>query len=147
MDPGLVAFTEESPRSGIDVNEDYVFTVQTAGVYSIEYAVKGWSVPDGETFPPERLQVDVWINGETSLMTHVPFCRTFLVEDTEEIHAEASNQIIRDLNVGDTIHLEVHLRACDGERDIAPAYYGTNYCGPIPEPSQISAYISIKKIG
>jgi hypothetical protein len=130
---GPVQFTDVGPlSSGVTYNPaTWTFTVNSAGTYTIEFAVK--TSPYGILgFSPLPLNVKVVINGVDQVPTMVPFLQTAAIS----FYAEAANQITRVIPAGATIQLQA-LSVNDNPTFI----YG------ISGDAQEAAYISIEKIG
>ena len=146
--PDKVLFNAVGPlSSNVSYNPtDYTFTVNAAGTYSIEYAVKASSIVEGLGAQHiNTMMLQVVVNGVPQVMTLVPGAEPLSLPIDEQypfIYAEASNQITLPLAAGDVIKLQVAVMPFNEQFGVT-AYYGV----PGPEAVQQTAYLSIEKIG
>jgi hypothetical protein len=133
-----VDFNLEGVKSS-DIDYDSstkIFTLHTAGTYTIEYNVKA-SCPFSMEFRIDHIEVQVWINGVelTDRTTIVP---GIFDATNGHVYAEATNQLTQAFTAGDTIQLRTRA-FLNAE--------GTAFYGWPSQGVQQMAYISIEKIG
>lgn len=132
-----VDFNLEGVKSS-DIDYDSstkIFTLHTAGTYTIEYNVKA-SHSNSHVWI-ERIEVQVWVNGveltdRTTIVPGIPNA------SYDQSYAEATNQFTQAFAAGDIIQLRAKA-FLSGEET---AFYGLPSQGV-----QQMAYISIEKIG
>ena len=135
-----MAFNTVGPLSpNITYNSDnYTFTINSAGVYTIEYDVKATS-ENYEFSPFTAITVQVMVNGTPQVMTYVPGLASIGIEQGLT-YAEASNQITLTLAAGTTIQLQAAVTPLE---ETPQVFYGV----PGSPTVQEAAYLSIEKIG
>jgi hypothetical protein len=135
-----VNFTNEGVKSS-DINYDSVtkiFTINTSGIYTIEYNVKA-SAPFSSENAIDHIEIQVLVNGAPLLDRTTIVPGVIGQSPNVNSYAEATNQFTMSFAAGNTIQLMAEAFLTPNNDDV---FYGWPSQG-----IQQMAYISIEKIG
>ena len=141
-----VPFNTTGPRSDdIEYDADTgTFTVQTAGVYTLQYDVRAFvNINGGQNPSPpiDEFVVTVYQNGGSLPMSVVKGMAT---TDTLRSIVDASGQLIVNLNANDTLCLMAKVTPVGGVPDDFTPFYGVQPSGD--DIIEMAAYFSILRI-